>query len=182
MVYEDAEKLYREVAASGKHLLERAMQALFPHSVPLSLEDPLQKLPSWSNQGTSYPISASYNLTQTINSTGHQSRGGQVVGINTVHAPRREVVALPLTGPEVMRLKPAVVQLSKSGSVGYAVLQAGHEDAVATISATAANQLLQGEGAYGKDAHIFPVTPSSDLVAAPARCSYRRSGRICFGQ
>jgi hypothetical protein len=42
MVYDDAEKLYGEVRKDGDALLEEAFDVLFPDSVPLTPETPLQ--------------------------------------------------------------------------------------------------------------------------------------------
>ena len=91
MVYEDAEKLYAEVAKEGKALLEEAFKAIFPPSV--SLADPAFK----------------------------SKKTGTIVGFNTTFFPRRDIVEVPLTGA-AQRLKSQVVQTSKNGTSGLALL------------------------------------------------------------
>ena len=91
MVYEDAEKLYAEVAKEGKALLEEAFKAIFPPS--LSLTDPAFK----------------------------SKKTGTVLGFNTTFFPRRDVVEVPLSGA-ASRLRSQVVQTSKDGSVGLALM------------------------------------------------------------
>ena len=103
MVYDDAEKLYAEVAKDGKDMFEEAASALLPDTLPLS--------------AFSTPISSG----QT-NLPGH-SVNKRLVGLNTVHASRREVVEIPLVGPGAMKLRGEVVQLAKDGSRAFAIME-----------------------------------------------------------
>ncbi|KAH9846547.1 galactose mutarotase-like domain-containing protein, partial [Lenzites betulinus] len=68
MVYDDAEKLYAEVAKEGHSLIEEAFKAIFPPSV--SLTDPTMK----------------------------SKKTGTLVGYNTTFFPRRDIVEVPLVG------------------------------------------------------------------------------------
>jgi alpha-mannosidase len=93
MVYEDAEQLYEEVRRDGHKLLDEAFIALFPKSVPLSLETPPKAL----------------------------DHSGKVVAFNTTFFPRVDVVKIPISGP-ASQLKSTVMQMSKDGTVGYALM------------------------------------------------------------
>ena len=103
MVYDDAERLYAEVAKDGKDMFEEAASALAPDTLPLS--------------AFIAPISSG----QT-NQPGH-SVNGRLVGLNTVHASRREVVEVPLVGPGAMRLRGEVVQIAKDGGRAFAIME-----------------------------------------------------------
>ncbi|KAF9070390.1 glycosyl hydrolases family 38 N-terminal domain-containing protein [Rhodocollybia butyracea] len=70
MVYDDAEKLYAEVAKDGKALMEKALQVLFQNSIPLTPETKLQ---------------ANTSLNQ-------------IIGYNTTFFNRREIIRVPLAG------------------------------------------------------------------------------------
>lgn len=96
MVYEDAEKLYAEIAKDGRQLLEEAFSILFPRSVSLS------------------PMTAAA-VPQ-----------GKLFAFNPTFFPRRDVVEVPLSGLGA-RLKGEMVQSSRDGKVGYALMdtQAG---------------------------------------------------------
>ena len=73
MVYEDAEKLYAEIAKDAKQLLEEAFSALFPKSVSLS---------SLSSPKTSpVPVIPAQ---------------GRLFAFNPTFFPRRDVVEIPL--------------------------------------------------------------------------------------
>ncbi|KAH8093101.1 glycoside hydrolase family 38 protein [Cristinia sonorae] len=61
-----------------------------------------------------------------LNDPALKSASGRVVGYNTTFFPRRDVVALPLTGA-ASRLKSQVVQTSKDGSIGYALMDCASE-------------------------------------------------------
>ncbi|THH30155.1 hypothetical protein EUX98_g4044 [Antrodiella citrinella] len=50
-----------------------------------------------------------------------KSLSGRVIGYNTTFLPRRDVIAFPVTGA-ASRLKSQVVQTSKDGTVGYALM------------------------------------------------------------
>lgn len=95
MVYEDAEKLYAEIAHEGKSILKEAFEVLLQKSVHLSADEPLK-----------------------------ENTRGKLVAVNTVCIPRREVVQVPLSGPAASRLKSEVVQVSKDGRQGYALMDA----------------------------------------------------------
>ncbi|KAA1467023.1 hypothetical protein DENSPDRAFT_876986 [Dentipellis sp. KUC8613] len=92
MVYDDAEKLYGEVRKDGGALLEDALSAIFPSSLPLTPETVSQ-------------------LT----------RASTLIGINTTFFPRRDVVPISLAGSAKV-LGGNVVQTAKDGSVGYALM------------------------------------------------------------
>ena len=104
MVYDDAEKLYAEVANDGKDMFEEAVCVLVPDTLPLSaLSSPTSSdqthLPSHPNEW-------------------------RLVGLNTVHAPRREVVEVPLVGPDAIKLREEVVQIAEDGSKAFAIMEA----------------------------------------------------------
>lgn len=98
MVYEDAEQLYAEVARDGKALFKEATSTYLRDIIPLS----------------------SIIESQALVENGH------LIALNTVHHTRREVVEIPLLGPAAIRLKSEVVQISRDGSKGYALM--GSED------------------------------------------------------
>ncbi|KIY67661.1 glycoside hydrolase family 38 protein [Cylindrobasidium torrendii FP15055 ss-10] len=93
MVYDDAQKLYEEVAKSGKALLEDAFSVLFPGSVSISL-------PSFKNQA--------FKL-------------GELVAVNTTFLPRKEIVRVPTAGLRAARGE--VVQTSRDGKDAYVVME-----------------------------------------------------------
>lgn len=95
MVYEDAEKLYAEVARDGKALFKEAASSYLQNIIPIST----------ILQATSPPPK------------------GRLVAMNTVHSKRREVVEIPMIGSAAMHLKSEVIQLSKDGSKGYALME-----------------------------------------------------------
>jgi len=103
MVYDDAEKLYAEVAKDGKDMFEEAASALVPDTLPLS--------------AFSAPISPGQTSLP-----GH-SANGRLVGLNTVHTSRREVVEVPLAGPGAMKLRGEVVQIAKDGRKAFAIME-----------------------------------------------------------
>lgn len=100
MVYEDAEKLYAEVAKDGKALMEEAFQVLFPNSIPLTPETRLQPNTSLN----------------------------QIIGYNSTFLPRREIVKIPLAGASA-GLKSAVAQVDDKAKSGYAIMNNGLLDA-----------------------------------------------------
>ncbi|KAK7464842.1 Glycoside hydrolase, 38 vacuolar alpha mannosidase [Stygiomarasmius scandens] len=100
MVYEDAEKLYAEVAKDGKHLLEEALKVLLPNSIPLSIDTKLKSNTSLS----------------------------QITSVNTTPFRRREVVKIPLAGASPS-LKSAIGQVDADGKTGYAIMDNGSLDA-----------------------------------------------------
>jgi alpha-mannosidase len=89
MVYEDADRLYAEVAKDAKALLKEAFHVLFPSS-----ED----------------LTSSNVKSLALN---------QVVAYNTTFFPRRDIVQLPVASSQ---LKSQVVQTSRDGSIGYALI------------------------------------------------------------
>lgn len=96
MVYDDAEKLYAEVAKDGKALMEEALQVLLPNSIPLTPRTKLQPNTSLN----------------------------QIVGYNTTFLDRRDIVKVPLAGASA-GLKSAVAQVDQNGKVGYAIMNNG---------------------------------------------------------
>lgn len=100
MVYEDAEKLYAEVAKDGKALFDEAVGAYLAEMIPLSHYIQKSKSPH-------------------VN--------GRITALNTLHFSRREVVEIPLVGPSATKLRSEVIQISKDGSKAYALLE-GHKD------------------------------------------------------
>ena len=93
MVYDDAEKLYAEVREDVESLLEDAFGVLFKKSTSLSLRNPLKT----------------------------SSASGNLIAFNTTPFARRDVVKIPLSGAGA-QLKSKVVQTSKDGSIGYALM------------------------------------------------------------
>jgi alpha-mannosidase len=94
MVYEDAEKLYAEVAKDGKELFKEAASAYFNGLIPLTTA-----------------IAGQIPLAN-----------GRLVALNTIHANRQEVIEIPLSGPSATKLRTEVVQISKDGSKAYALM------------------------------------------------------------
>ncbi|KAF9516132.1 glycoside hydrolase family 38 protein [Hydnum rufescens UP504] len=94
MVYEDAERIYKDIAKQSDKLIKEAISVLLPSSFMLPLEDT--------------------TLTSKI-------PRGRIITLNTVHAPRREIVPISLAGPANLTrwLKDEVVQISKDGQTGY---------------------------------------------------------------
>ena len=93
MVYEDAEQLYAEVHKDGHRLLNEAFDVLFSRSFPLSPATPSK-------------------------TSGHS---GTIIAFNTTFFPRMDVVEVPLSG-SMSQLKSRVVQTSKDGTTGYALM------------------------------------------------------------
>lgn len=104
MVYEDAEKLYAEVRKEGEELIEEAFTALLPKSIPLS--EPTLKL----------------------------KKSGTLVAFNTTFFPRRDVVKVPLVGGSASRLRSQVVQVSKDGTSGFALVDCSSGDSLSLCS------------------------------------------------
>lgn len=94
MVYEDAEQLYAEVARDGKALFKEAASTYLRDIIPLS------------------------SIIESQAPVGN----ARLVAMNTVHHTRHEVVEIPLIGPAAMRFKSEVVQISRDGSKGYALM------------------------------------------------------------
>lgn len=154
MVYDDAEKLYAEVAKDGKAMFEDAVGAFMPHTVPLA---------ALSNPSFASTWQARLGSSNLPN--------GKLVGINTVHAPRREVVEVPLTGPGALKLKSEVVQISKDGRRAYALME--HEEG-GMKGADMAAGLLSARGMY---ADLQPVSGEfSSLIA----CNYQTDAAPFF--
>lgn len=70
MVYEDAERLYREVRQTGHTLLEDALDVLFPDSVELTKVTPAKRL----------------------------AKAGKLFAYNTTFFPRWDVIEVPVAG------------------------------------------------------------------------------------
>lgn len=94
MVYDDAEKLYAEVARDGKSMFKEAAASYLQNIVPLS-----------SILDSQSPVDK-----------------GRIIALNTVHHTRREVVEIPLVGPAAVNLRSEVVQVSTDGSKAYALM------------------------------------------------------------
>ena len=94
MVYEDAEKLYGEVGKDCQRMLEDAFAALYPRSLPLSRD-----------QTTAYPTP------------------GSVMGINTTHIPRLDVVQIPMSISDSRNFRSQVVQSSSDGKHAFVLLE-----------------------------------------------------------
>ncbi len=101
-MYEDAERIYGEIAEKGQKLIEEAIEVIIPSSIPIPLEEPLK------------------------------IERGRIIAINTLHIPRREIVTVPLSGSgvTVSSLKNSVVQVSRDGKNGYAIVEAGSSSVV----------------------------------------------------
>ncbi|EIN03570.1 glycoside hydrolase family 38 protein [Punctularia strigosozonata HHB-11173 SS5] len=93
MVYDDAEELYSEVRKDLNLALEDAFKVLFPESTTLD---------------------AAVSLKPAL--------APALVGFNTTFFPRREVVKVPLVGGAA-NLKNKLVQVSKDGASGYALME-----------------------------------------------------------
>lgn len=65
----------------------------------------------------------------SLSSTAALSKRGTLVGFNTTHLPRRDVVKVPL-GSGSAKLKGQVVQAAKDGSYGYALMDCSEGDHV----------------------------------------------------
>jgi len=109
MVYDDAEKLYAEIAKDGKHLLEEAFSALFPKSTALP---------------SSSPYSSASNITKAPIKSSSIPSQGKLFAFNTTPFARRDVIEIPLgsTGSGA-RLRGELVQSSSDGKVGYALME-----------------------------------------------------------
>ncbi|PFH50184.1 glycoside hydrolase family 38 protein [Amanita thiersii Skay4041] len=106
MVYEDAEKLFTEVAQDCQILLEDAFDVLFPESFPLTKDTPAKLLSSAS----------------------------RIIAYNTTFFPRLDIVEIPLAGASTL-LKSQVMQTSPDGKTGYAVVKCEGGGAPGTICA-----------------------------------------------
>ena len=95
MVYEDAEKLYAEVKAEGKALLDEAFGALLQASTPIAPDG-----------------------------TFNASAQGGIVAINPTMFSRLDVVEVPLAGSGGSKLRTKVIQTSPDGTKGYALMEA----------------------------------------------------------
>ncbi|KAK1215351.1 Glycoside hydrolase, 38 vacuolar alpha mannosidase [Marasmius sp. AFHP31] len=94
MVYEDAEKLYAEVAKDGKRLLEEALNVIYPDSTSFTSDTKL------------------HSNTQLTD----------IVAFNPTPFPRREVIQLPISGiSSNSSLRSAIAQVDSDGS-GYAIM------------------------------------------------------------
>ena len=140
-VYEDAEHIYEDIAKKGKRLIEEAIKVLIPSSIPLSLEaQPIPKIEK-----------------------------GNIIAINTLHIPRREIITVPLSGlaVPVSMLKSDVVQVSRDGKNGYAIVEAG-SSSVVSVSRMFVDTLASGAQAF--------KTPSGDFVLKNSNTELKISG------
>jgi alpha-mannosidase len=95
MVYEDAKKLYAEVRTDIETVVDRALAALYPSSLPLS---------------SAVPASTSGPLT--------------VFAHNTTPFARRDIVRVPL-GERGISSGNILLQKNSDGKEGYVVLEGG---------------------------------------------------------
>jgi alpha-mannosidase len=104
MVYEDAEQLYSEVRKDGHMLLDEAFRVLFPKSVSVSPDTSLKT----------------------------SGNSGDIVAFNTTFFARADVVKIPINGLAPY-LKSKVMQTSKDGNVGYALMECPKGGSSATL-------------------------------------------------
>ncbi|KAG8699593.1 Glycoside hydrolase, 38 vacuolar alpha mannosidase [Ceratobasidium sp. 395] len=95
MVYEDAEKLYSEIAKDGKAILEDAFGTLLAGSTVIDVSNPFNAVSQ-----------------------------GKLVAINTTPFARCEVVQIPLTGSGQKQLRGSAVQIAAGGQSGYVLMDA----------------------------------------------------------
>ncbi|KAG8767986.1 Glycoside hydrolase, 38 vacuolar alpha mannosidase [Ceratobasidium sp. 428] len=95
MVYEDAEKLYSEIAKDGKAILEDAFGTLLAGSTAIDVSNPFNTVSQ-----------------------------GKLVAINTTPFARCEVVQIPLTGSGQKQLRGSAVQIAAGGQSGYVLMDA----------------------------------------------------------
>lgn len=95
MVYEDAEKLYSEVAKECQAILEEAFDTLLVGSTPIDPDTPFTA-----------------------------SAKGKVLAINTTPFPRREVVQVPIHNSGGKSLRSSAVQIASDGKTGYVLMDA----------------------------------------------------------
>jgi alpha-mannosidase len=109
MVYEDAEKLYAEVRKDALELAQDALRVLLPSSLPLDAQT-RDKL----------------------------TRDSLVFGYNTTFFPRMDLVKVPLDG-NARVLGGSVLQTSKDGSEGYALLECSQGGSLSTLAELSAS-------------------------------------------
>ncbi|KAI0944229.1 hypothetical protein AcW1_010259 [Taiwanofungus camphoratus] len=138
MVYEDAEKLYAEVRKEGEELIEEAFTALLPKSIPLS--EPTLKL----------------------------KKSGTLVAFNTTFFPRRDVVKVPLVGGSASRLRSQVVQVSKDGTSGFALMDCSSGGSLSLCSGLYADCMPTSVFTNGSD-HFVLRNSSMQLTISKGR-------------
>lgn len=116
MVYDDAENLYAEVRKVGGELLDEAFNVLFPRSVPLS-----QKMAFKTSSNS----------------------GDNVIAFNTTPFPRTDVVVIPPTG-SAPQLNSKVIQTSRDGKIGYAIMHSPEGGSLCTFVAGPTAVLMNG--------------------------------------
>lgn len=125
-MYDDAEKIYNNIAKVAKELAHEAFKVLVPKSIPLPADESSLR--------------------------GQRLQKGRIVALNTVHARRREVVPVDLStdacsSPSLIRyMKEDLVQLSRDGRTGYVVAEnpgAGFAPVTGLFAATAGAQAFQ---------------------------------------
>lgn len=91
-----------------------------------------------------------------------QPVSGNFIGFNTTPFPRRDVVKVPFSGPQAAKLRSKLVQTTKDGKEGYALMDC-----------SAGGPLSSSSGMFA-DCH--PVsgkpTPSRVIVAEPSASVY----------
>ncbi|KAF5347291.1 hypothetical protein D9756_009971 [Leucocoprinus leucothites] len=133
MVYDDAEKLYAEVKASGESIIEDALSVLFPDSLPL-----YTKMKYFRN---------------------HHSK---IIGYNTTFLPRWDIIKIPLDGASPA-LKAHILQASDDGKEGYAVMQtpAGSQVGQSRNASTSLHAQLFPASVYTNGSDHFVLRNSS---------------------
>ncbi|KII92975.1 glycoside hydrolase family 38 protein [Plicaturopsis crispa FD-325 SS-3] len=139
MVYDDAEKLYAEVQKEGKSIIEEAFDVLFPKSVPITVTTPSKSL----------------------------SGAGRIVAFNTTFFPRRDIVQVPLKAAG-RELKSKVVQTSKDGAVGYALMDCTQNTSLAISRGLYADCMPASVHTNGAD-HFVLKNSSVQLTISKGR-------------
>ncbi|KAF8307864.1 glycoside hydrolase family 38 protein [Clavulina sp. PMI_390] len=140
LAYNDAEKIYNDIAVEAKALIEEALQVLSPSTYALPLD------------------TSAMDALQLHHARGISS--ARVVTLNTVHAARREVVPVsldsllnarsaPNSGALLARLKQNFVQVSADGRTGF-VLADHSESSGGAGFAPASSMFAASGGAYAR--------------------------------
>ncbi|GAA5860859.1 hypothetical protein JCM8547_003871 [Rhodosporidiobolus lusitaniae] len=143
MVYEDAERIYANIASKGSQLLEDALSALLPGSIAL-------------NNSTSSSSSSS----------------GDLVALDTLDVPRRELVKVPLS--VARSLEDGAVQRSADGEA-YVLFETGGEGGEVANKPVGLDKVdsIIGSGARARAA-------GSDFVLSNSKLEVKvsRAGRV----
>lgn len=136
MVYDDAEKYYAEIAATGQELLEEAFGVLFPKSIPIALDRPIRSMDK-----------------------------GSILGYNCLPTPRMDVVKIPMAGSGALRLRSEAVQITKDGSSGYLLMDSPNGTGLATTRGLFADVQPATGDRCQRSSIINRLTLSLQLVA-----------------